>query len=212
MDKTLGVSNVISTSNVEGLIDSMKAGLTAEVTKEAEERISQEKRKASASTRKAHEARRLAEERAVALNASLDAHDVEDFEVLQGLMEEINRRTRTRRRLLKAAIIIVVGIVGIGPLLSESIAGVPKLGILKFAILILCGIIDAMLAAFHVLDRPLGVDRHLARFAQGILSKLARERRLDGKLARFKVGNQGGRLSVEMLSCEATEADFVLLP
>ncbi|HKQ45009.1 MAG TPA: hypothetical protein VJS47_06420 [Rhizomicrobium sp.] len=192
MDKTLGVSQVISSSNIEAVIDNMKAGLVADIErdKKAEVRkISEDSRK---KIRAADEGRTAAEERAAGLEVSLTQAAAEDRATIQILLDEVNGHLKVVRRLASLGIAAVVLAIGILPLLAEWVSGRWKYFFLAAATLI-----AAIQAIYQLLDRPTGIKQSVDAYGLRRLQELAVKRGLKTKLDRHPVELRDGRLCLK---------------
>lgn len=189
MDKTLGASNVVSSANIEGLVDSMRSTLTAEIKKETDERISATSRDAAGKIRKAQEARRTAEKQASELGNTLNAIDAEDRRIVSQLLKDVNSVTRRHRRSTKVAVGLTVFLIGGLPLLAESVAG-----IWKILALLASGVVGAILAFFQFFDRPMGLPKRTESYARRRLNEIATRRGIGPKVARFKIEYRDGEL------------------
>jgi hypothetical protein len=183
MDKTLGISNVVSAANIDSLVDVMRQGLTAEIERRASEKITAAERDAAAKVRRAHEARRAAEREASTLGNSLSTIDAEDRRIVGRLIDDVNVLVRRRRQTLKWGSGLLIFLVGTLPLLIESVSGW-----VKVAGLAITGCVGAILAFFQVLDRPVGLDQGVERWAYRKLNLLATDRGIMPKLDRYRIG------------------------
>ena len=121
MDKTLGVSSVVSPSNIEALVDSMEAGLIKEIEAKSAAKVKEVERKAAARVREARDARTAAEEVAATATATLATSNAEDREIVRRLLSEVNSRLVAIESALKLVAAVVALIIGFGPVLAESL-------------------------------------------------------------------------------------------
>jgi hypothetical protein len=191
MDKTLGASAVISSTNIESLVDSMRLSLVSEIQRDADEKVAAANREAASKIRKAQEARRAAEKEALKLEINLGVIDTEDRILIQQLIGDVNSRVRTSRRLIKIGVGIVVTLVGAIPLLTDSMSG-----FLKLLALAVGGAIGASLAFLQLLDKPTGIERSVQRFAEWIFKRTADKRRVSSKVSRFDIRYVDGQFKL----------------
>jgi hypothetical protein len=191
MDKTLGLSNVVSSSNIEGLIDTMKQSLTSEIQEKANSEIEAAQREAAAKVRKARERRRLAELQAGELTGALNAIDAEDRNIVRQLLDEINGQIRKRKRIIKYGAALLILFIGSLPLLTESLTVGVKIASLLFA-----GLIAGVFAFFQVFDRPIGLDLRIEHWGRKLLQKTADQRGFRRKLEKYDVHYKNERFQV----------------
>lgn len=189
LDKTLGVSHVVNSTNIEALVDGMKRALTEDIENEANERVTSHKREADSRVRKASEARRAAESRAQTLDDTLAVYDSEDLTAVRSLIDKTNQKLKWRRRIMKWAIGAFILFVGASPIMTETLSA-PY----KYLVLGASGVIGALFAFFQVFDRPVGLEAHFEKWARKSILRLAQSRGIAAKLARFDIKYQAGLL------------------
>ena len=188
MDKTLGVSSVVSSTNIESLVDSMRSTLTEEVRKDSERTLTAAKREAAAKVREAHGARRSAEKQAADLDNKLNTIGAEDRAIVGRLLSDVNRDIRRHRTRLKAGAGLAAILIGALPFLTDSMSGMWRL-----LVFLLGGAIGATLAFLQLLDRPTGLDAAVDKFAMRRLNTIATRRGISAKLARCETEYRDGQ-------------------
>lgn len=194
MDMTLGVSNVISAKNVDGLLEIMKNSLVEEMEKEKSDEVKNIRRAAVAQIDKEKSARERAEQKADKLQNSALAQAQEDKNVIVRLVEEINKSISRRSRLAHIGVGLAVFSVGFLPLFENIFSGA-----YKYSGLAIGGVVGSSLAYFQFLDKPLGVKARLGRWGEKRLNTLAADRGIENTLKRFRVTHTDGRLSISEL-------------
>lgn len=178
MDRTLGVSHVITPTNIEGLVDAMRQGLAEEITEEADTKIKDAQKAANAKVRAATEARHHAEREAKQYQEALERLTSEDAEAIDALFKFVNKKVQNRVRIIKIGAGLIILLVGAMPILIEGLDSY-----LKFIVLSLSGIIGASFAYFQMFDRQVGLESYARRWGTKILEETAKSRGLTKKLA-----------------------------
>lgn len=180
MDKTLGVSTVITPSNIELLVDDMKRGLVSDMQRATAENIKAAEAVASSKVLAEASARRGAEERATQADRLLSEAHEEDVRIVGQLLGEVNKDLKLIRKAVIGFASVVILLVAIGPMIAEFIHGWHK-----FVPLVIVALITFVLARLQILDRPTGLPALLKKIGEQRLSALASQRALSAKLARF---------------------------
>ena len=191
MDKTLGVSNVISAENIEQVIDVMKRGIAADIEKGKEAEVEEIQRAADTRVREAHKKKDTAENRIEDLQSILAKHEKEDLLSVERLLEDVNNLVRRRYYMIHWGVALLVFTLGFLPLLIQSLAGWAKV-----VTLIVAGLFAAVLGLCQILDRPMNIKQKLEYWSFRKLEELAKRRGLEEKLARFEVFFANKELSV----------------
>jgi hypothetical protein len=186
MDKTLGVSNVVSATNIESLVDSMKQTLADNIRRDADAKIAATNRDAAGKVRKAHEARRAAEQQVATLGNAVNRFDAEDRSIVSQLFEDTNSAIRRHRFATILAVSTIVFAIGALPLLIESVSGRTK-----FIALLASGLVAGLLALLQLFDIPVGLEGWTSRYARRKLNKIAQKRGIIPKLCRFQYEYKG---------------------
>ena len=189
MDKTLGVSHVISPSNIDGLIDVMKNSLVADVEKQKSAEVAAIKEETQTAVRKERAAREKAIREADGLRGQISIHDEEDKRTLEALIGEINHKIKIWTQVVRCAVGLLIFAIGFLPLLSDKLGGTAKI-----ASLVIMGLVGATLAFFQVLDRPLRIQQRLTNRGIATAEKLAQKRGMAEKLLRFTIISTDGQL------------------
>lgn len=191
MDKTLGVSHVISSTNIDALIDMMKSSLVADIEKEKSGEVRIIRRKAKAQVRAEIKARETAEEEAGELKGDISERDREDLGMVETLVSEVNRSIDTRIRIARVIASFISFIIFIIPVYT----GIAD-GIYRYSGFLLTGALAALLGYYQLLDKPLRIKAHIENWGRRKLNLLAVERGIKSKLERFKVVSSEGHLTL----------------
>lgn len=201
MDKTLGVSQVISSNNIDALVDVMKQEMIADVTYEKAAEIAGIKKETTEKIKKERAAKRVAEEKAIALQEALDNENRESQRTLSVIAESINRTIPRMRRVTNVIIFFVCIFIGMAPLLSEVMPLYAKIGILMAS-----GIIGAIFAKYQILDRPMHIvsriegramEKYLARVREAGLERKAEKYPALIRLGKIEIGQKDEIVSGE---------------
>ena len=182
MDRTLGATNVVTAGNIEPLIEEMKHTLTENIESRAAETIAAAKSDADSKVRKAHHKRRETEKKNTELLHSMAALDEEDRQVIQALIDDVNRRLRLTHISINIATCGLIALIASLPYLTETFNDARKT-----ICLITSGILAAAFAYFQIFDQPVGLERYRAHLARRKLELTAKQRGLSSKLARCPI-------------------------
>ena len=191
MDKTLGVSNVISAANIERLIDLMKRSIAADIEKEKVAEVEEIKRVADTEIREAHKRQDAAENQIEDLQSTLAKKEKDDLLPIERLLNDVNSQIRRRYYIIRWGVALLLLILASLPLLIESLAGWVKL-----VTLLIAGMFTAVLGSFQILDRPMNIEKKLEHWSFRRLKELSKKRGLEEKLARLEVFFTNRNLSV----------------
>jgi hypothetical protein len=191
MDKTLGAANVVNVNNLEPLIDEMKRSLVDEIKSDAANSIAVVQGDAATKVRKAHQRRREAEQQSADFKRSLTTTEVEDKQIIEGLLREVNGEMIVRHRLLKLGIAFIILLIGFLPYLTETVSGAAKIWCV-----IISGLIAALFAFFQIFDKRMGISDFVANWGAARLEALSQARGIKPKLGRFSVKHLDGRFKI----------------
>jgi hypothetical protein len=118
--------------------------------------------------------------------------ELEDRQIVEHLLQDVNRQINRRRVFIKYLIAILIILVGALPLTLEAISGT-----LKFVALSASGIIGASFAFFQIFDKPFRLDSNMERWSRRLLRQLALKRGLGKKLDKFKIGYATGKFEIQ---------------
>ena len=191
MDKTLGVSSVVSPANIDELVDSMKKELVAEIEENKAAEIAAINREANAKIRKAHSRCRAAESEKADLKKILSAKEEEDRIAVGRIIDNVNCLMKRNKRNIHWSIGLMVLLIFLLPIFTQDMADW-----VRIVLLLGSGITAATLAWFQILDRPMGIAKRLECWGHRKLAEIATERGLKAKLSRLEVGFIEGDLSI----------------
>jgi hypothetical protein len=189
MDKTLGSSNVVNANNIEPLLEEMKRTLTETIETDAVASIAAAQKDANAKVRKSNERRRIIEQENETLNRTLSETEADDIRIVDALLDEVNRETQRRYRLIKLAAGALVVLIAILPFMTETQSDKTK-----YLCLIVAGLIAATFALLQLFDRQVGIEAKLVKWARDRAEELADERGIKSKLARCPIESLGNQL------------------
>jgi len=191
MDKTLGISHVISSANIERLIDVMKASLVDDIEKEKSAEVREIRREANKKIKTEKDARAAAEYEAKSLRDNIYSLDKEDERIVRILVDEVNTSMGRRYSAARLVVFLVVLAIGILP----AYAGIAD-GTLQLLAMCATGVVASALAYFQLLDKPLGISARLENWGQKRLSVLAEKRGATTKLGKFKLAIEDRRIAI----------------
>jgi len=206
MDKTLGLSNVITTTNIGALVDTMKQGLVLEIKQEKEAEVAEIAADASSKIRKAHAGRRSAEDEAARLQSALRESEEEDKRAIAALIRDTNKDLRKRKSNINWAVSGALMIIASLPMLSEALSGVYKFGSLFVA-----GIIAAVFGHYQFWDKKIGLQQGYESWGLKRIHDLAISRGLERKLAVVSLVYVDGELTEPRPVIEAVHEEKSLL-
>lgn len=192
MDKTLGLSHLVSSTNVDALVDTMKQALVSEIREEKDAEVAALKAEAATKVRNAHAGRRSAEAEMRRLNEVLQQAEADDRAAIDALIKSANRAIRWRYRIANWIAGFVLVSVALLPLTTELVSGPLKMGLLT-----LSGIVAVLFGYFQVWDKQMGLRRRVEAWGLKHINNLAAERRLERKLAIVSLHYRDGYLSAE---------------
>ena len=207
MDKTLGVSQVVSATNIESVIDEMKAGLVADLEQKKVSEVSGIFREARAKVRTARKRQESVEQQVGELLEARAASDADDRHVIDHLLGDINGHIRSWRCALNWGIALLVFGIGALPLLTDFVSGWWKI-----IALVITGLIAGVLGVFQLLDRPLRIANRIQAFGCRHLQHMATKRGLCNKLAQFDIRYSDGKFSVSPQAEHIVKVDLYESP
>lgn len=189
MDQTLGMSHLVSSTNVDALVDTMKQGLVSEIRDEKEAEVAVLKAEAASKVRHAHEGRRSAEAEMRRLNQALQQSEADDRAAINALVLATNKAMRWRYRAANWIAGFVLIAVALLPMATELVSGPEKLGLLAVS-----GVVAVVFGYFQVWDKQMGLRRRIEAWGLKRIHNLATERRLERKLAVVSLRYEEGYL------------------
>jgi len=182
MDKTLGISHIITDSNIGVLLELMKQSLVSDLEKEKTTQVTEIRKKSGSEVREANKARSEAESRASELDKTLSLVSKEDQEIVNNLIQEINELVSRRYCQIKVCIGSIILLIGVLPPITNLTTGT-----VQNVVSILGGVIGGLFAYFQLLDKPLRINQRLEEWGQERLNAIAKKRGLEAKLMRFGI-------------------------
>jgi hypothetical protein len=139
--------------------------------------------------RKSNERRRIIEQENETLNRTLNDAEADDINIVDALLNEVNREIQRRYLLVKLAVAALVILIAVLPFMTETLSDKTK-----YFCLIVAGLIAATFALLQLFDRQVGIEARLVRWARGRAEELAHERGIASKLARYPIESSGSQL------------------
>jgi hypothetical protein len=189
MDKTLGISNVISAGNIEGLVDVMKASLVAEIEEKKTIEVGVITQEARRKVGQAVVKRRAAEKEAEYAKAIIATGRFEDREILEAFIRDVNRAIRIRRY---TGVFCFAGLIVICPIVSAIFLSDNATRYIS----LLCAFLLAFMLSLQMLDKPFNIRKFYSRTDNKKLKDIAEQRGLTKKLLTFSVDYDGDQFRI----------------
>lgn len=116
---------------------------------------------------------------------------VEDRQIVERLLQDVNRQVHRRRMVVKYIVALVVTLIGALPLALETISG-----LLKVLALVASGIVAGSFAFFQILDKSFRLDTKMESWSRKLLKRLANKRGVHKKLEGLNIGYSNGKFEI----------------